>query len=156
NPQSWCSSRYRYPRALDRRNLASPFIRLAITGPNHIVNLLEALAALRPAFNNLNAVEIAGSRIFDSPQHECRCLGSARGERQIPAPRPPFRIPRLPQVCAPNHFGRVLPPTKEAPLVVGATDPKVFLALHRVENGFAGVFFPPNPCQSRRVFQTRV
>src|SRR5664279_6402800 len=53
--------------ALDGRNTACPLVGLAVAGPNHVEDLLEALAVLGPALDDLYAIEIAGGRIFHRP-----------------------------------------------------------------------------------------
>ena len=58
--------------ALDSRYSARPLVGLAVAGPDHVEDLLEALSVLGPAFDDLDAVKIAGSRVFHRPDHERR------------------------------------------------------------------------------------
>ncbi len=57
-------------RVAYRRDFAGHGIGLAIAGPCHVIDLFEDLAALGPALDDLNAVEIAIVRVLDGPHDE--------------------------------------------------------------------------------------
>ena len=57
-------------RVSDRRHDPGPFVGLAVTRPGDVEDFLEALTALGPALDDLDAIEIAGGRILDRPRRE--------------------------------------------------------------------------------------
>src|SRR5262249_24504911 len=59
-------------RALDRRDSARPLVGLPVTGPGSVEDLLKTLAVLRPALDDLDAIEIGGGRIFYCPDNKRR------------------------------------------------------------------------------------
>ena len=54
-------------RGANRRHLAGNEIRFAVTGPGNVIYFLEALPVRRPAFDDLNTIEVAGGGVFHDP-----------------------------------------------------------------------------------------
>src|SRR5439155_762911 len=116
-----------------------PLVGLAVARPDHIVDFLEALAGFRPAFDNLNAVKVARSRILHRPHRERRGLALRRW--QIAAHRHALRITGLHPVRLRHHAGVVFPTTEQAHLNVRTAHTKGLSARHAIEDGSPRVFF---------------
>src|SRR5262245_57779698 len=134
--------------ATDPRYHAGPFVGLAVTRPDDVEGLLEALPVLRPAFDDLNAIEVSGGRILDRPDNERRRLGLDWW--QVAAHRHALRVAGLDPRRVVQHGRGVLPPAEEAHLDVRPADREGLLALHALEQRGAGVLFSPHARQSAR------
>ena len=88
-------------RALDRRHAAGPLVGLAIAGPRDVVDLLEALAALCPALDDLDSVEIGCGRVLHCPDDEPSAPCPCRQRASAAGPRPSARRPR--RIASPSR-----------------------------------------------------
>src|SRR5664280_1657825 len=140
--------------ALNRRNPARPLVRLAFAGPDNVENLLEALAVLGPALDDLNAIKIAGSGVFYRPDHERR--GRALQWRQVSAHGHAVGIGLVYPVAGVQDVFVVAPSAEEADFNVRAADAEGLLAIHGVPEGRARVFLGPDTGEAAGIFQSDV
>src|SRR5262249_7513097 len=128
-------------RALYRRHSACPFVGFPLAGPDDVVDLLEALTVLRPALDDLDAVEIARGGVFARPYDEARrhSLAAFWHRTQIGAHRNAACIRLLHPVSSVQQIPAVAPAAEETHFDVRATHAKGFLAVHRVPDRRSGV-----------------
>ena len=136
------------------RDPAGPLVGLSVARPGDVEDLLEALTVLRPALHDLDAVEVAGGRVFHCPHQERRGLGLRR--RQVAPHRNALRVARLDPILVGHHGRGVLPPAEEAHLDVRAGHREGLLALHALEQGGSGVLLGPHAGQSAGALGARV
>ena len=134
------------------RNRAGPLIGLAVTGPNDVKDLFEALAVLCPTLHDLNAVEVTGRWIFGGPKDKRRSFSCARGGRQVAAHRHAVCVAGLNPILAVDNFRRVLPAAEETHFDVRTADAKSFPAVQRVENRSARILLRPHTGQPAGAF----
>src|SRR5208283_5204516 len=123
-----------------------------------IEDLLEALAVLRPALDDLNAVEITGGGILHRPNYKCRsrALATLGHCRQVGAHRHAVCIRLVHPVLRVEDLLVESPTAEKAYLDVRPANAKSLLAIHRLPKGFPRVFFGPYTGQAARIFQTHV
>src|SRR5262249_13225350 len=129
-------------------------VGLPVAGPRHVEDLLEALAALRPALDDLDAVEIARRGILHRPHDERRRL--ALHGREIAAHRHATAIRCLHPILLGEEAGAVIPSSEEAHLDAGTARAEGFLAVHRVPDRRTRVLLSPHAGEPRRVLETHV
>ena len=138
-------------------NPAGPFVGLAVAGPDDVEGLLEALAVLRPALDDLDAVEVAGGRILHRPDNERRGRPlPGRHGLQVGAHRDAACVGLLHPVAGVQDVLVVAPAPEEANLDVRAADAERLLAVHRVEDRGPRVLLRPHAGQPAGVLEAHV
>ena len=137
-------------RAADRRHRTGDGVGLPAPRPRDVVDLLEALAALRPALHDLDPVEIARGGILHRPHQERRRLAGDR-RRQVAAHRDALGVAGLEPVLLLHCVVAVLPAAEEAHLQVRTAGPEGLLLPHAVEERRARVLGGPDAGQARGV-----
>ena len=132
-------------RVAHRRQLAGLGVGLAVVGPGHIVDLLEAVAALVvPALDDLDPVEVATLRDLSGPRRRRSVPWRAAFlGRSCPMGTPPC-VGLLHEVLVLDEVLRIAPAAEEPQADQRTRSAVGLLALDAVEDGFAGIFRGPD------------
>src|SRR5262245_21662164 len=128
----------------DRGHLPGLRIGLALARPGDVVDLLLQRAALvEPALDDLVAIEVRADRVLERGDEEGRCL-ALRRIGKVAAHGHALRVANLRRQAVVRVAGFEVPAAEKAHDHARASGRIGLLALHRIPQGRACVFFGPD------------